>query len=356
MKTKVIKLYLAVGIITTSCVDPIPLEPGNMDGELVFYGVYTQLDESHYFSISRTTDFGNPVPPVTGAQVVIFDSQGNSAQYAEKDSGIYQLEAGVFPGLPGRKYHVEITLANGLSFLSSPQTLSLPVEVDSIYFLVENEQVLGGSNILVDQTNINIYIDTPLSSHSNGAFGGLRWQVEEAYSFSDLPCHPFFDPSLTCYFRIPNNESDVKLYGIEGDQQYLSRYPVHSRILAPDDQFVERHYFSIYQFALSPEAFDYWNKVKIVANQSGDLLDTPPAAVPGNIYQQNDPNSTALGYFEVSGKTVGRIYTLPHLIGGNLVIETCPDSRDFIIQDKCCFCYLLDQPENRITRPEYWND
>jgi hypothetical protein len=58
----------------------------------------------------------------------------------------------------------------------------------------------------------------------------------------------------------------------------------------------------------------------------------------------------------VSDATIQRIFTLPYLIGDHEIIETCPKTRTFIIEDKCCFCSLLDEAENRINRPEYWND
>ena len=72
----------------------------------------------------------------------------------------------------------------------------------------------------------------------------------------------------------------VKLFNSEdGNQKNLTAFKVHSRILAPDDEFVERHYFSVYQYTISQEVYNYWEKVKLVANPSGSLFDIQPAAV-----------------------------------------------------------------------------
>ena len=357
MRTNDICVYLIVNLnIITSCVDPISFETSSEIGEVVFYGEFNQFSENHVINISRTSNFGSMTVPESEADVQIFDNLGNNAAYVEQDSGTYELEAESFPGVVGRFYHVEITLINGIVFISSPQQLLQPVEIDDIYFKVEPEQVLSSSGNQVDQAFINIYIDTPLPQEAHHV-GGIQWKVEEAYSFTDLQCHPFFDFATTCYFRIPVENTEIKMFEIDGNSQgSLNKYLVHSRILAPDDEFLERHYFSVYQKTLPIDAYKYWEKVKIVANQSGDLFDQPPARVFGNIRQKENPNKRALGYFEVSGTSLRRISTLPYLIGDNYIVETCPESRSVIIQDKCCFCYLLDEADNRIERPEYWGD
>jgi hypothetical protein len=154
----------------------------------------------------------------------------------------------------------------------------------------------------------------------------------------------------------PVDYPEVKLFGTKSRQQHLEEYQVHSRVLAPDDEFLEMHYFTVYQKVISQEAYDYWERIEIVASQSGDLFDQPPVTVEGNIFEKENPENFVLGYFEVSGKSIGWVCILLCLIGGGYITETCPELRNFIIEDKCCFCQLLDEPANRIERPNYWAD
>jgi len=340
-------------VTISSCVDPISFETDSAGGELVFFGNFTQLEEKHFFNISRTSDLGEPVVPVTDALVVIKDDLGNSAVYEEIEPGKYELEADKLPGVPGRYYHIEITL-DGKTYGSSPQVMPEPIAVENIYFKIDQIQTLSSSDIIVDMTVIDIYIDTPLQN-SSGASSGLRWEVDEVYSFTDLKCHPFFDAAITCYFNIPVEESEVKMFKSEdGSRENLMGFKVYSRLLAPDDEFIQKHYFSVHQYTISAQAFNYWEKINLVANQSGNLFDIPPARITGNIYEAENQSSFTLGYFEVGGQNIARVYTLPSLIGGNQIIKTCPDRRDNIIEDKCCFCWLLDEDEFRIERPGYW--
>jgi len=337
-----------------SCVDPVSFDTDSGRGELVFFGNFTQLQENHVFNISRTSDFGKPVIPVSSALIYIFDDQGNSAVYQEIEPGKYELDADLMQGVPGRSYHIEISLADGRTYCSIPQEMPEAIAVENIYFKIENIETLSSSDIIVEQTFINIYVDTPLWNKS-GVSSGLRWIVDEAYSFSDLKCHPFFDNATTCYFNIPIDESEVQIFKSEDEnQEDLIGYRVHSRQLAPDDEFIEKHYFSVHQYTISDETYNYWEKIKIVANQTGSLFDFPPARIAGNIYEKGNQSTFALGFFEVNGQHLARTYTLPTSIGDNKIIRTCPDNRSNIVEDKCCFCWLLDEERNRIERPEYW--
>ena len=345
---------MLVPAVLQSCVDSIFFETDPEISQLVFYGNFTQMNEEHIFTIFRTSNFGKQPIPVSGAIVTIKDDRGNSADYDEFEEGEYVLAPDKMPAIPGRSYHIEITFANGTIYYSIPQVMPQPIKAEDIYFKIESRQTLSSSEILVDKTFIDIYIDTPLRNGA-GESSHLRWTMDEVYSFTDLKCHPLFDDMVTCYFNIPIDESRVRLFKNEGGaQKHLKGFNVYSRLFSPDDEFLERHYFNVHQYTISEETYKYWEEIKTVANQSGSIFDTQAGRVRGNIYEKDSESAFVIGYFEVSGLNVVRTYTLPFLIKDRDIVKTCPDRRFFIINDKCCFCWLLD--ENRIERPAYWGD
>lgn len=345
-------LYFMTAIIQ-SCVDPISFETNSVEGQLVFYGNFTQLDEKHIFNISQTSDFGKPVLPVSGAIVVIVDDQGNSADYSEIDLGIYELAANKMQGMPGRSYHIEITLAGGQAYCSTPQVMPQPIEVEDLYFNIESRQILSSSDVLVDQTFIDVFIDTPLQNRSGGS-SPLRWTVEEVYSFVDRVCGPF-DLAGTCYFIDPPDESEVLIFNDEGGaQNSLNAFRVRSRLLVPFDEFTARHYFNVSQYTISEEELDYWNKIKQVSSQSGNLFDVQPAKVPGNVFEKDNQQALVLGYFGVNGQNVVRTFTTPDQIRP-LPVFTCMDNSFFADhRSECCACEAKEG--NQIERPEYWDE
>jgi len=227
-----------------------------------------------------------------------------------------------------------------------------PIKIDDIYFEIVDRQILSGSGVLVDKTFIDILIDTPLQN-SSGGFSPLRWTVEEVYSFVDESCSPF-DFALACYFITPVTESEVLLFKNEGEQDYLSGFNVRSRLLVPYDEFTARHYFNVSQYSISEVEFDYWNKIEVVANQSGNLFDVQPAKVGGNIFEKDNQQALVLGYFGVNGLTVVRTFITPNEIRP-LPVFTCMDESFFRDNlPECCNCNLKEG--NQIERPAYWDE
>ena len=311
------------------------------------------MNEKHIFNISWTSDFGKPAIPVSGASVVIKDDQGNCGDYEEFESGKYELTAEKIQGIPGRYYNIEITFGNGRVFYSPPQVLPVPIEAGNINYKIESRQVLSSSEILIEDTFVDIFIDTPLQNDS-GEISHLRWEVEEVYSFTDRTCGPF-DYATTCYFNDPSDASEVLLFENKGVQKYLKGLNVRTRLMVPFDEFGGRHYFNVHQYTISQETFEYWEKINIVANQSGSLFDVPPAKVNGNIFERDNEQSIVLGYFEVSGQNILRTFITPREIKPFQALFTCldwPYFRDH--QAECCNCAV--KRGNHIERPEYWDE
>jgi hypothetical protein len=255
--------------------------------------------------------------------------------------------------VPGRSYHIEVTLANGKTYISAPQVMPEPIEIEELYFNIESRQILSSSDVLVDKTFIDIFIDTPLQN-SSGGFSPIRWTVEEVYSFVDRSCGPM-DPAETCYFIDPPDESEVLIFKDEGGaQNHLNGFRVRSRQLVPFDEFTARHYFIVRQYTISEEAFDYWNKIDVVADQSGNLFDVQPAKVPGNIFEKDNERALVLGYFGVNGQNLVRTFITPNEIRP-LPVFTCMDNSFFQDhQPECCHCNLKEA--NQIERPAYWDE
>jgi len=353
MKLKYKYILCVVMALVYGCVDPISFETASVEGQLVFYGNFTQLDENHIFSISQTSDFGKPAIPVSGATIVIIDDRGSNADYHEITPGKYQLDTGKIEGIPGRSYQVEITLADGKTFASVPQIMPEPVEIEDVYFEIESRQILSSSDVLVDKTFIDVYIDTPLPNIADGSTH-FRWSVEEVYSFVDRSCGPL-DGSTQCYFIDLVDESELILFENEsGAQHFVRGLNVRSRLLVPYDEFTARHYFNIRQYAISEQELEFWQRIDAVANQSGSLFDVQPARVVGNIIEKGNEQAGTLGYFGVNGQSVLRTFTTPADIKPNPVF-TCMDDSFFREHlPECCFCTMKEG--NQIERPAYWDE
>ena len=336
----------------SGCVDPISFDTESESGHLVIYGNFSQLNQEHMVAISMTSGFGTPPTPVQGACVEISDDTGNFANYQETESGNYFLPADVFSGIPGKSYQLEVILKDGRTFFSEPERMPDPIMIEDIYFQIGPREVLSGSGNLLQQTLIDVFLDTSLPGSSGNTH--LRWTVEEVYSFVDRACGPL-DSAEQCYFIDPVDDTEILLFENQSSTLgTLEKFPVRTRRLVPYDEFTARHYFNIKQHTITQREFDYWEKINSVANQSGSLFDSQPAVVEGNLYQEGNPETLVLGYFGVNGQSILRTFITPFDIRPNPVF-TCNDQIFFQNhQPECCFCWQKEG--TRIERPDYWDE
>ena len=52
-------------------------------------------------------------------------------------------------------------------------------------------------------------------------------------------------------------------------------------------------------------------KVQSVISPAGTVFDPPPASVPRNIFNTNDPNQKLLGFFDVTEVDIQRTFVFP---------------------------------------------
>ena len=119
----------------------------------------------------------------------------------------------------------------------------------------------------------------------------------------------------------------------------------------------------IQQYAISSNAYEYYKLLRDQAQNTGNLTDTPPAAIIGNIRNVNDASEKVVGYFGAAGVSKKRIFIdkRPHttaykflMLGREPNLE--PDSQPmpplFEIRPPMASCVLS---ANRTPiRPEGW--
>jgi hypothetical protein len=151
----------------------------------------------------------------------------------------------------------------------------------------------------------------------------LKWGVEEVFLLSptDFP-DPFGSIPPPCFVVQNADPQRIVLFdGSEVSVTSINNILVASRLI--DWTFLERHYFTTYQSAITKDAYEYWRKVNIVANQVGTIFDTPPASIVGNIVSEENPNEKTLGYFQAVNQTYNRFFVFPSDLPFTLAVTTC---------------------------------
>jgi hypothetical protein len=62
------------------------------------------------------------------------------------------------------------------------------------------------------------------------------------------------------------------------------------------------------QIALSEEAYNYWEQLRVNSTQEGGLYEKQPLAIAGNLKNVNDPDRPVLGYFYAVAESTRRYF------------------------------------------------
>lgn len=343
-------------LLLNSCIESIEFDTGTNESVLVIDGKFTNYQGDQVIRLSRTTDFGESVnDPVRNAIIKIIRGDGLEAFYKESVAGNYLLPRNVMPAITNAKYKLEITLSDGSMYQSANQRMPALVEADSAFYAVETQTNVSEINIINEFKVINVYVSTPIPQNEKAYF---RWEVDEAFEFWEQPCGGLHVPKA-CYFGEKPETQNILLFDNE-DFVGSTLNPIRVAQNRPivDYKYLFTHYFNIYQHRISKEAYDYWQDIQLIANQTGTIFDPPPAGIPGNVFNVEDEDELILGFFEVASVDTVRTYTIRSFLAEEFQLNYYCTGRifGFLARNSpsaCCACQTL-QESMLPGRPYYW--
>lgn len=349
MVIKKIVIGLLFCIVCSQCLEPFDfgIEESDVEKVLVVDGVLSNSIGPHKITLSRTQPFGLKfIDPVTNAKIIL----NNQYEYTEEDNGEYILNDVKIE--IGKEYVLEITLADGKIYSSSPTQMPSVVKADSSYVKYELDIFNTLTGIERISKVINIYIDSPLPNNSEGQQTYLRWVTDGLVVFPEESCGGLHMPK-TCYiYQAPNAQtltlqSSENITGNRLIEQQVAQKNNHMI-----NDFKALYVFSTYQYSITKESFSYWSRLQSLANQSGTVFDLPPAALHGNVRNVNDENELVLGYFDVAAvDTVrARVIGADYRTNINGIVPCSPFNRRRW-PTECCECLVLEGAGTE--RPEW---
>ncbi len=349
------RIYICIffAVFLCSCVEEIQFESKDEVGTLVVDGLLSTNTDSNLVFLLRTSDLIKQVfPAEEGAQVVLFDGEGNSEQYEDLGQGKYHLTGKNIEVKVGGTYFIEISTRDGQHYRSEDETIISVPEIDSLVFDFSIEDIINRETLVQEKSFFNMYVDGRIPGDNGQTF--LKWDVEHVYQVAEIECSPLVAPK-PCYVtrKVNNNQ----IFTLDGEE-YIGGATYHIPVIHQELDYAFGLVASFYvsQKSLTRDAYQYWEKIKQILVNGGTIFDAPPAPVVGNVVCISEPGQEVLGYFSAvdekkkvtlitRGDLVDPFYELP-LCGslGNL-----PADIDFRV---CCNCLTLDNSTR--TRPSYW--
>ncbi|MFB9841900.1 DUF4249 domain-containing protein [Mucilaginibacter ginsenosidivorans] len=274
-------------------------------GFLVVEGTINTGADSTIIRVSRTVPLGSArrSEPVTDATVMVESDAGGTYGLPSYGNGYYKTGPLNLSAL--NKYRLRITTVNGTAYQSDFVVVKNSPPIDSVYYRILNN-------------GVEIYADTHDPSNNTKYY---RWEYESTYQFHS---------AFYSFLRLVTSPQDTLLPRILPDQIYvcyrgskattillnssakltqdvIAQNPI-AFIPSSSEELQDRYSILVKQYALTPEAFNYYQQLKKNTEQLGSIFDAQPSELPGNIHCLTNPAEPVLGYITAGASAQQRIY------------------------------------------------
>jgi hypothetical protein len=280
--------------------DP-PKIPANANPLVVEGFINASSDSTTVVSLSRVQNFGEADSSLaeSGAVIMLEGEDGSRFPLLDEGGGKYvsdHLNLSVY-----KKYRLNISTSDGNQYQSDFVTAKKSQPIDSLEW---NQN-----------SDVTIYVNThdPLDSTKY-----YRWDYIETWNYLSNLSTPwgvenrriFAKDSLTqtdsCW-RSQNSTEIVIGNSVALDEDVISHYPVVT-VPINSEKISDRYSILVRQYALTIEAFQFFQILKKNTQQTGSLFDPQPSQLPTNIHCLTNPSEKIIGYVYATSMTEKRIF------------------------------------------------
>jgi hypothetical protein len=286
-----------------------PYTPPNVKGNynyLVVDGLIIGGQDSTIINLSRAQNINDSfyytANPETGAMVSVVGANGDSYNLTEQTAGKYAV-----PQLnlnTNELYWLKIITVNGNEYLSDSMTPKITPPIDSVSWQPQSD-------------GIHIYVSTHDPQNNTRYY---RWQYTETWEYQSAFASTLFyqsadtmvltrSPSsydFTCYQTDQSTNlllaSSVNLSQDVIYLQPLTTIPLNSQKASVDYSIL------VDQYALSEDAYAYWQLLQQTTEQLGTLFAPQPSQINGNIHNVTNRNEPVLGFVSITTMQQQRIF------------------------------------------------
>jgi hypothetical protein len=263
-------------------------------------------------NLNRTRNLGDSATadaPEPGAHVSIVSSTGTSYPLNEFFSnGIYTSNPLSLDN--NLQYRIEVVTKDGKKYVSDLVACKPAPAIDSVYW----EQP-GDLDIYLDSHdptgNTRYYRWDYTETWEHDAHLESAWGVNNGLAF-------VVDSTTSKYRCWTSAHSTHVLLGstVVLSQDRISRAPITSIPNDGDVRLSVRYSILVRQYALTADAYNYWQLIQKTSEGTGTLFDLQPTQLVGNIHSVSDAGEPVIGYVTASTPTQQRLFIDPHQLSG----------------------------------------
>ena len=269
---------------------------------LVVNGIILNGPEPTTVTLSRTRVLADTVPSVKelNAKVSVLSANGVEFPFDEQGGGVYTLSQLLLDTT--QLYQLKITTTDGNEYRSDLSHVLSSPPIDSLFW---QQDALG----------VNEYLNTHDPSNTTQYYQWDYVETWEYHSFTPstldyvndqvVPRGPA-DQIFTCYRTLPSSEINVtSTTRLSSD--VVSAFPI-TEVPVSSEKISRLYSNLVHQYAISQEAFNFWQNLKKNSENLGSLFDLQPFTEYGNIHCMNNPKINCLGFISFSSTSEKRIF------------------------------------------------
>lgn len=301
---------------------------------LVVEGVLNSGPDSTYFTLSRTksiTDTTFTIIPETHATIFIEDDAGNSRTMQSLGNGKYGIE----PLKMDQARSYRLTILTGSSVYHSDYVaVKQTPPIDSISW--------------AQPDNLTFYVNTHDPTNSTRYY---RWEYDEAWQYQ-TPYESFYkfqngmildrDSSELVHdcYRFATSNDIILATSAQLNEDIITQVPL---VTIPQNsrKVSVKYSLHIKQYALTEDAFKYWQLLKKNTQQLGTLFDAQPSQLTGNLHCENNPTEPVIGFVSASSVQEARMFVntfnlrnwqiTPEVICSVMILGSFQEAANYII-------------------------
>jgi hypothetical protein len=309
-KIAYISFLMAFAIaIATGCRKPyLPPVVAANSNYLVVEGVINtggSLLDSTIIKLSRTVklDSSNGSKPELNAKLSVESDANTSYPLAEVGNGRY-----VAFGLnlsAANKYHLKIVTADNKAYQSDFVPVKNSPPIDSVYYQAKGNSLQINADTH-DPANATIYYRWEYTD---------TWLIHSEFNSLSIVVHTPHDTVL--YRTLAQHIYNCFQSGISNSIILNSSAKLSKDIIAGNtvdvipstsERLRTRYSILVKQYALTKEAYSYWQQLKKNTEQLGSIFDAQPSEIPGNVHCITNPSEPVIGYISAGTIAQRRIF------------------------------------------------
>lgn len=301
-------------LLLFACIKPYePKIDSNAKNKYVVSGRITNTEGWQEVEVSLSSPIESPeYIPVSGCRVNILDDKGNIFLLEENNPGIYHVWMGQEYLTHGASYKVMVITPGREVLVSGFDRMPTGPPVDSVYYSVKD---IPTPDPEVNHRVMQFYIDLNAIGNYSQYY---KWEVVETWEYHAAhPAEYFYDGAFHQIMPPDYSKNKCWITGLVKNvftvstknlsQNIYNQYPLHF-IDGRTSRLGILYSILVRQLALSEEAYNYWEQLRINSNEQGGLYEKQPLAIKGNLQNVTNPDNDVLGYFYAASESTKRYF------------------------------------------------